>query len=930
MDLPRNEVLTDAEVGCSDLPVVNATSPDVGIYIARPSSLLRSLDDITDGLLDQDQETLSERVAILEKKVQLQGDEIVCLKSALADVIRKLNQVQESGKVLQNNILPSKPAFKSASRRGEKKAVHLSPVESIHSAPHRSTTPPARTSPSHKANNANLKKWSSLSTTTELNDGNVKPFRAKPVYYGKLPSLSINLYGSASCLSSNRLPACPSRKLKSKTTEQKYCAGSPTRAEKAKPPPQTLSDFKKWFQPSSKEPFWNLDEGYLKIYLRGRPINLYAPSNVTDFSTTKTVEPPSEKLQLEWVYGYRGRDCRSNLHYLPTGEIVYFIAATVVLYNVEEEMQRHYLGHTDDVKCLTVHPDKIRIATGQVAGHDRREGRRKNVTFAESQTGIEDHQAQNLAALKIQRKRMPLSQTLPHIRIWESVRLTTLMVIGIGDFERAVCCLSFSKLDGGQHLVAVDEANEHVISVWDISKEKAHKVTETKSSTETVLSAEFHPSEKNTIVTCGKSHISFWTLESGALTKKMGIFDKHEKPKYILCLAFADNGDVLSGDSNGNIFVWCKGGNRISQAILGAHEGGVFSLCVLKNGLLLSGGGKDRRIVEWDGNSYKQTGNLTEIPEQFGPVRTLSQGKGNLILVGTTRNCILQGTVYLKFNPIVQGHTDELWALYPHPTQNQFLTCGYDKHVYLWDSLSHTVVWSKEVNESAHCCCFHPDGHLVVIGTQTGRWLVLDLTTREIITTHCDGSEQIECVRFSPDGNFLAVGSRDNSIYIHHVSESGSKYSRIGKCTGHSSFITHIDWSVNSQYIQSNSGDYEVLFWTASTCKQLISPNAIRELEWQTSTCTLTFNLAGIWPEGADGTDINASCRSNSVKQLAATADDFGKVNLYKYPCSQPSAKSHTYGGHSSHVTNVAFLHDDSRLISVGGKDMAILEWSVI
>lgn len=34
---------------------------------------------------------------------------------------------------------------------------------------------------------------------------------------------------------------------------------------------------------------------------------------------------------------------------------------------------------------------------------------------------------------------------------------------------------------------------------------------------------------------------------------------KHEKPKYILCLAFADNGDVLSGDSNGNIFVWCKG-----------------------------------------------------------------------------------------------------------------------------------------------------------------------------------------------------------------------------------------------------------------------------------------------------------------------------------------------------------------------------------
>jgi hypothetical protein len=49
-------------------------------------------------------------------------------------------------------------------------------------------------------------------------------------------------------------------------------------------------------------------------------------------------------------YGFRGRDCRSNLHLLPTGEIVYFIAAAVVLYNVEEQSQRHYLGHTDDVK----------------------------------------------------------------------------------------------------------------------------------------------------------------------------------------------------------------------------------------------------------------------------------------------------------------------------------------------------------------------------------------------------------------------------------------------------------------------------------------------------------------------------------------------------------------------------------------------------
>jgi len=45
---------------------------------------------------------------------------------------------------------------------------------------------------------------------------------------------------------------------------------------------------------------------------------------------------------------------------------------------------------------------------------------------------------------------------------------------------------------------------------------------------------------------------------------------------------------------------------------------------------------------------------IFQIPEVFGPVRMLSQGKGNMILVGTTKNTILHGSFDLGFNPIVQ------------------------------------------------------------------------------------------------------------------------------------------------------------------------------------------------------------------------------------------------------------------------------------
>jgi hypothetical protein len=37
---------------------------------------------------------------------------------------------------------------------------------------------------------------------------------------------------------------------------------------------------------------------------------------------------------------------RSNLFYLPTGEMAYFVAAVAVLYNMEEHSQRHYMGNS--------------------------------------------------------------------------------------------------------------------------------------------------------------------------------------------------------------------------------------------------------------------------------------------------------------------------------------------------------------------------------------------------------------------------------------------------------------------------------------------------------------------------------------------------------------------------------------------------------
>jgi hypothetical protein len=61
-----------------------------------------------------------------------------------------------------------------------------------------------------------------------------------------------------------------------------------------------------------------------------------------------------------------------------------------------------------------------------------------------------------------------------------------------------------------------------------------------------------------------------------------------------------------------------------------------------------------------------------------------------------------------------------------------------------------------------------------------------------------------------------------------------------------------------------------------------------------------------------------------------ATADDFGKVKLFKYPVAQPNAGFKKYTGHSAHVTNVRFTYKNSHIISTGGGEKSIFQWRYI
>lgn len=633
------------------------------------------------------------------------------------------------------------------------------------------------------------------------------------------------------------------------------------------------------------------EERLIRMVLYNRLITMRVPNWVEyDYDIDKVLPAPSVSLKLDWVHGYRGKDCRSNIYFLPTGECIYFVASVVVLYNPDERKQRHYLGHTETVKCLAIHPNRLIVATGQSAVQNRRDKR-------------------------------------PIVRVWNTVNLNTLRIIGFNeDLDGSICCLAFSKHDQGATLAVVDESNEHTITLLDWNKEKNWRIGEANSGHEPVLAIDFHPIDKYSLVAVGRSTINFWDTRGMTLSKKTGLFDKYDKPKFVLCLTFNDQGDTITGDSNGNLIIWPRGSYRPSRVIHDCHQGGVFSVLAMKDGSYLTGG-RDRRIVEWD-ESFSRTGREAELPEHCGGVRFITYARGSQVLIGTLRNSILMGSLDDNFQLIMQGHAELTSSLAIHPKYAQYLTGGFDEQIHLFDSTSHSVIWSKCLTMPASAACFSPNGLMLVVGSTQGKWLVIDTMSKEILFTNCDGTGTINCIKFSPNGDFFAMGSYDANIYVYQTTEMGNKFCRVGACVGHSAPVKELDWSEDSRYLQTQSMNFELMFWKAHNCRPLEDEKIIDDLKWFTHNCTIGFSVIGIWSDSIDSALIN-HCDKSSSQDLMVSVTDTGTINVFNWPPYYGQCLSQKYFGNVEKFNFVKFLCNDSKLIAIGAKNCVTTEWTI-
>ena len=326
-----------------------------------------------------------------------------------------------------------------------------------------------------------------------------------------------------------------------------------------------------------------------------------------------------------------------------------------------------------------------------------------------------------------------------------------------------------------------------------------------------------------------------------------------------------------------------------------------------------------------------------------------STSKGYQLVLGT-RGCeILELTLSSQGVPssssvsvVTRGHyQDELWGLATHPTRPEYCTVGDDRTLRVWDAHLHTMKACTGLGIMARACAYHPSGNMIAVGfggrvgrgkmsSQDGLIRIYQCNPLPLtkLTEKADSKKWISDVKFSLDGTILAAGGHQDVVYLYNVRGDGSNVQLTlrAKFSKHNSFITHLDFSADSRYLQSNCGAYELLFSDTSNGSQITSASQLKDVKWATWTCTLGWPVQGIWPPCSDGSDINAVDRSHSG-HLVATADDFGKVKVFRYPCLTPDSQAIVSSGHSSHVMNVRWSVADAYLISVGGNDKCVCQW---
>lgn len=625
---------------------------------------------------------------------------------------------------------------------------------------------------------------------------------------------------------------------------------------------------------------------------------IHEPTNYK--MSRKDVDGPDTNLELHWAFGYRAQNCRNNLRYInadnpDTRLLVYPAASLGVVYDMQKKSQTFYQGHSNEIVCLTIHPSGQLVATGDVAAE---------------------------------------------IHIWNALTMTAVCMIK-GMVKEGIQHLAFSP--SGDRIASVGLDSDHTVAIYDCASGDIISSSKGISSPGNVNDIAYSTNGTE-LVLVGRKQIKFFTgvqTSRRAIQSQPGYIGHLGKKQTFFCVTYCYD-DAIVGCAGGELYRFRAGScievvqaHGIKEPVLSIYFNAAESVIVT--------GGKDCLIKTWD-YTLKQVGAPIDMSEDLdgdGKPDTGSldsavisvQSLRNRVLIGTRGSDIFEAC--MPSNPaenhtltrIAFGHSaGELLGLAAHPSKDSFATCGTDDTVRVWSVRSKEQTNMRQLPSGGSAVAFNPNGEILVVGMLDGTVGLMEAQhpSLRVYSTWKHASKKITDIEFSRNFVYMATACADGNIYVYK-SEDKRKYRRFAVCRGHTAPVQHIDFSANSQYLQSDSLDGSLNFWDVRG-NMIKSASSLRDVNWATLSCVFGWGVQGIWAPGSNYTEINTCMALPEVGDVI-TGDDYGRVNLFRYPSLVHGALYQSYVGHASHVTRVCFNYNRRLVISIGGRDRTALLW---